>query len=238
MKKYKAILFDMDGTLLPMDYKTFMYGYFKMIMGVLSSLGDDPKTVFEGFQRGIEAMSRNDGSRNNKEAFWEAFKNYITADVEEYIRLSDAFYYSDFEKAKQFTLENPLAKKAVELAHRCSEKVVLATNPMFPKHAQIARISWVGLDESDFALVTDYESDFYTKPQREYYLSICERIGVLPEECLMVGNDEKEDMMGAESAGMDGYLVTDCLIPSETYHWSGERGSFAQLLKKLGDMCE
>lgn len=31
MSKYKAILFDMDGTLLPMDMKTFTEGYFKFL---------------------------------------------------------------------------------------------------------------------------------------------------------------------------------------------------------------
>ncbi len=236
MSKYKAILFDMDGTLLPMEHKVFMHGYFKMILGVLSSFGDDPKVLFDGFLKGIDAMSNTDGTVNNKEAFWGVFKNYINGDVNEYIRISDEFYHGDFEKAKAFTKENPLAVRAVELAHRNGRKVVLATNPMFPKHAQLARVGWVGLGEADFDLVTDYESDSHTKPQKEYYLSICERIGVAPEECLMVGNDERDDMMGAESAGMDGFLLTDCLIPAEGYRWSGERGSFLDLIDKLEKM--
>lgn len=233
MKKYRAILFDMDGTLLPMEHKVFMHGYFKMILGVLSSFGDDPNKLFEGFLKGIDAMNNTDGSMNNKETFWNVLKDYVSGDICEYMRKSDEFYYGDFERARSFTSENPLAVKAVELAHMWDRKVVLATNPMFPRHAQLARIGWVGLSEADFDLVTDYESDSHTKPQKEYYLSVCERIGVLPEECLMIGNDERDDMMGAELAGMDGFLVTDCLIPSQEYTWKGERGSFLDLIDKL-----
>ena len=236
MSKFKAILFDMDGTLLPMDHKTFMHGYFKMILGALSSIGDDPKTLFDGFIKGIDAMSNTDGSVTNKEAFWNTFEKYIKGDVNEYVRVSDAFYYNEFEQAKRFTAENPLALKAVELAHRDGRKVVLATNPMFPRHALLARVSWVGLCENDFDLITDYESDSHTKPQKEYYLSICDRMGVRPEECLMIGNDESDDMMGASEAGMDCFLVTDCLIPCENYHWAGEKGTFLQLIDKLENL--
>ena len=236
MGKYKAILFDMDGTLLPMDHKTFMRGYFRMILSVLSSFGDDPNKLFDGFLKGIDAMNNNDGSVTNKDAFWTVLGNYIDGDIKEYIRISDEFYYGDFEKAKVFTMENPLARRAVELARENGRKTVLATNPMFPLHAQVARVSWVGLGANDFDLITDYESDSHTKPQKEYYLSICDRIGVLPEECLMVGNDERDDMMGAESAGIDGFLLTDCLIPAEGYHFDGERGSFFDLIKKLENL--
>ena len=233
MKKYKAILFDMDGTLLPMEHKTFMHGYFKLIMGVLSSFGDDPNKLFDGFLKGIDAMNNTDGSMTNKDAFWSVLKSYVSRDISEYIKISDEFYYGDFERARSFTSENPLAVKAVELARGNFRKVVLATNPVFPRHAQLARIGWVGLSENDFDLITDYESDSHTKPQKEYYLSICERIGVQPCECLMIGNDERDDMMGAELAGMDGFLVTDCLIPSREYTWKGERGSFSDLIDKL-----
>ena len=236
MSKYKAILFDMDGTLVPMDHKTFMRGYFKLILGVLSSFGDDANTLFAGFMKGIEAMNNTDGSKSNKQTFWDTFSRYIKGDVEEYIRAADEFYYGDFVKAKQFTEENPLAKRAVELARGNGRQVALATNPMFPLHAQLARLSWVGLGADDFDLITDYDSDNHTKPQKEYYLSVCERLGVKPEECLMVGNDERDDMMGASLAGIDCFLITDCLIPCDGYRWEGERGTFAQLVKKLEEI--
>ena len=234
MNKYKAILFDMDGTLLPMEYSTFFKGYFKLILGALVPInGDDPKALYEGFMKGIRAMDAADGTRSNKETFWNVFGQYIKGNVEEYIPVADAFYYNGFEKMRECVGENPLAVTAVELARAHGRKVVLATNPVFPRHAQVARATWVGLSENDFDLITDYDSDSHTKPQKEYYLSICERIGVRPEECLMIGNDESDDMMGASAVGMDCFLVTDYLITCDTYKWEGERGTFEQLIDKL-----
>ena len=42
---YKAILFDMDGTLVPMDNDVFTKGYFKELAKKLSDMGD--KTAYE-----------------------------------------------------------------------------------------------------------------------------------------------------------------------------------------------
>ena len=40
------------------------------------------------------------------------------------------------------------------------------------------------------------------------------KLGVQPEECLMVGNDVTEDMV-TETLGMKAFLLTDCLINKE-----------------------
>ena len=46
-----------------------------------------------------------------------------------------------------------------------------------------------------------------------YYTEISERWGLDPGQCLMVGNDAKEDAAAAD-AGMQVFLLTDCLINS------------------------
>lgn len=62
-------------------------------------------------------------------------------------------------------------------------------------------MNWIGLSEKDFHLITDMESFHFCKPDPRYYLEICEKIGVLPEDCVMYGDDEVND--GAcEKTGM------------------------------------
>ena len=46
---YKAIFFDLDGTLLSQDYNVFSKGYFKLILDELAIIGDDPQAVFYAF---------------------------------------------------------------------------------------------------------------------------------------------------------------------------------------------
>ena len=55
------------------------------------------------------------------------------------------------------------------------------------------------------------------------------RLGVKPEECLMVGNDATEDL-AAREVGMDVFLLTDCLINTKNRDISAcPRGDFAAL---------
>jgi len=230
---YKAILFDMDGTLLPMDMEAFMKVYFKELGAVVAPLGISMEAFVPAIWAGTKAMVKNDGAKKNIDVFWDVFCTLTHADRAAVEPLCDAFYTTDFHKARTATGENPLAVEAVRLAREKAEKVVLATNPLFPMAGQITRMGWVGLSPADFDLVTSYESDRFCKPNPAYYQDICERIGVKPEDCLMIGNDDREDMHCAASLGMDTYLTTDCRLPDAQKPWKGAMGSFAQMVEML-----
>ena len=79
--------------------------------------------------------------------------------------------------------------------------------------------------------MTTYDTERFCKPNPAYYKDIVTRFGYAPEECVMIGNDEYEDIWGAGQAGIEGYLVTDDLIPSEKYPHTGLRGSFVEMLE-------
>lgn len=72
MKK-KTILFDLDGTLLPMDQDAFTRGYFKLLAQKLAPHGYDPAALVDNIWAGTAAMVGNDGKRTNEAAFWDRF---------------------------------------------------------------------------------------------------------------------------------------------------------------------
>ena len=230
---FKAILFDMDGTLLPMDMEAFMKVYFKELGAVVAPLGVPMEAFVPAIWAGTKAMVKNDGAKKNIDVFWDVFCAQTGADRAKIEPLCDAFYTTGFHKARIATGENPLAAQAVRLAREKAEKVVLATNPLFPMAGQITRMGWVGLTPADFDLVTSYETDRHCKPNPAYYVDICQRIGVKPEECLMIGNDDREDMHCAASLGMATYLVTDCRLPWAKKPWEGAMGTFAEMVEML-----
>lgn len=232
----KAVLFDLDGTLLPMDQEKFIGAYFKELAKVVCDDKIDAQTLSNMIWASTKAMVKNDGSRTNKDAFWASFEDAIGKDCERIKPLCDGFYTTKFHNVKAVTKDNLLAKKAVQLAGEKGRKVVLATNPLFPMDGQRTRISWIGLTEDDFEFITSYESDSFCKPNPQYFVSICERLGVKPEECLMVGNDEREDMYAASSIGMNCFLVTDCMIKDDEHPWNGEKGTFEELIRKLSNL--
>ena len=132
---------------------------------------------------------------------------------------------SEFSKA-QF-------QEMLKLAREKAELVVLATNPLFPMVGQRSRMGWIGLAPEDFDLVTAYETDRYCKPNPEYFRDVCRRIGAEPEQCVMIGNDETEDMSAATAAGIPAcFLVTDCRIAGEA-GWDGPQGTFTEMLNWL-----
>lgn len=231
--KYRAILFDMDGTLLPMDMEAFTKGYFKYLAAKLAKHNIKPEALIAAVWAGTADMIKNDGSRTNEDAFWLRFEK-VTGLSKELVNPDCLdFYENEFHQARSLTGENPLAAEAVRAAREKAELVALATNPLFPMVGQKTRMSWIGLSEEDFDLVTSYEGDSYCKPNPAYFTSVCERLGVKPSECLLIGNDEGEDMYAGSQAGLSCYLVTDCSIANKEHPWNGPRGSFADMVAML-----
>lgn len=231
--KYKAILFDLDGTLLPMDMSVFTKGYFKLLAAKLAKYGIEPSKLIDAVWAGTAAMVKNNGKTSNEDCFWEKFSEITGFEKDQVNADCLDFYGNEFNEARKYTKKNPLASEAVRIAHEKSGLVVLATNPLFPLVGQNTRLHWLGLSKEDFDLVTNYEEDIYCKPNPKYFESVCDRIGVSPSECLMIGNDEGEDIAAASVAGLDCYLVTDCLIKKDGFFWEGPKGTFAEMVKML-----
>ena len=89
-------------------------------------------------------------------------------------------------------------------------KIVIATNPIWPLSAQMKRLSWAGIGDINFALVTNIDNMSFCKPQIGYYREICSKISESPADCLMVGDDPANDMVVAK-IGMKTYLTMDSL---------------------------
>ena len=231
--RYQAILFDLDGTLLPMELEPFAKIYFGALARELAPLGITPENLFKPFWAATKAMMVNTTGKTNADVFWETF-SALTGEQREAVEpVCDAFYDVGFQAARAATRENPLAKEAVRLAREKADKVVLATNPLFPMAGQKTRLSWLGLVPEDFDLVTCYTSDRHCKPNPAYFHDICQRLQLDPARCLMIGNDDREDMHCATAAGMDAYLVTDCRLIDKDQPWQGAQGTFAEMVEML-----
>lgn len=233
MMKIKAVLFDLDGTLLPMDQELFVKAYFKLLVARLAKLGYAPDQLVDSIWKGVTAMIKNDGSCINEDAFWRVFKEVYGEEVYKDKPHLDAFYEVEFNRVQPVCGFTPEAKETVELVKDLGKMAVLATNPIFPAAATCNRMRWAGLEPQDFTLYTTCENSRYCKPDLQYYREILEQIGCDPRECLMVGNDVSEDMI-VEELGMKVFLLTDCLINKEDKDISRyPRGGFRELKEYL-----
>ena len=229
----KTVLFDLDGTLLPMDLDIFVKEYFKALAANLATHGYDPEKLIDAVWLGTKDMIHNDGSKINAQAFWDRFTSIFGPQALEDMPLFDEFYRNHFDETKKVCGFDPAAAEAVYRIKEMGLPVVLATNPIFPPAAVEKRITWAGLQPEDFQLYTTYENCRYSKPHPKYYADILAQLNLRPEECLMVGNDTEDDMV-ARQLGMKVFLLTAWLINK-----SGEdisqypHGDFQDLLRYI-----
>lgn len=234
--KITTILFDLDGTLLPMDQDRFTEAYFKMLTKKLLPHGYEPKKLIDSIWVGTAAMVRNTGQQTNEEAFWKKFTELNGEQVLADKPLFEEFYQKDFQQVKDFCGCNPKAAQMVAALKQRGFRLALATNPIFPAVATESRIGWAGLAPEDFEWYTTYENSSYCKPNPDYYRALLEKLKVQPEECLMVGNDASEDA-AALKVGMSFFLLTDCLINKENKDISEyPQGDFDKLLEFVNEL--
>ncbi|MBO5928796.1 MAG: HAD family hydrolase [Clostridia bacterium] len=209
--KTTTVLFDLDGTLLPMNQDEFVKAYFGSLAKKLAPHGYDPDKLIPVIWTGTKEMIKNSGEKTNEAAFWTKFCEIFGERAIDDEPLFARFYEEDFDKVQAVC---GFSEKSAEIIHFLKEKgvnIALATNPIFPSIATKKRIRWAGLAPEDFAFFTTYENAHYSKPNLKYYKEVLNNLGVTAEECLMVGNDVDDDMV-AENLGMKVFLLTDCLI--------------------------
>ena len=226
----RYVLFDLDGTLLPMDQNLFLKTYFGGLAKKLAPLGYDGAELFGAIWKGTEAMIRNDGSVLNETRFWNVMREIYGEKIQDAIPYFDEFYEKDFDGVRAVCGFNPKAAETVRSLKQQGYTVALATQPAFPAAATDRRIRWTGLEPSEFAVYTTFENSRFCKPNGEYYLDVARAIGADPRECLMVGNDISDDMPAAK-VGMQVFLLTDCLIAKEGEDPTAyPNGSFDELM--------
>lgn len=229
-----TVLFDLDGTLLPMDQDIFIKAYFGGLARKLVPHGYDKDNLIKAIWSGTAAMVKNNGIKTNEEVFWDVFCQILGEEAKNDIPLFDEFYANDFCRVRESCGYDAKAAETVRKIKNMGFRVALATNPLFPATATEQRISWTGLSHDEFEYFTHYENSRYCKPNLDYYRDVMKTLNISPEECLMVGNDVGEDMI-AEKLGCKVFLLTACLINKEGRDISVyPNGNFDDLMAYIG----
>ncbi len=233
MPLYKAILFDLDGTLLDSSMEHFLPVYLKALSARVAPYFE-PKAFVQRLLWATEQMAANDGRATNQDVFMAAFFPFEGRQRAELEPVFDAFYAEDFPKLASVTRCKPEARGVVEKIVAMGYDTAVITNPLFPEAAVRERMRWAGVVDLPFKWVTTYENSRYCKPNLRYFDDVCARLGRLAEECLVVG-DEHMDMV-AKNMGCDTYLVEGPMTalqpstPEPTYR--GPLGDLPALLER------
>lgn len=203
----KAILLDLDNTLILFDEARFYQGYFRKIETLFQDIMPPDKFV-QQLIMATRAMVQNNGEMTNAEYFMTAFAQDYKDRRKELWNRFLYFYETEYDHLEaHFTLPDHLYETMDNIV-QTGLKMVLASNPIFPFSVQMKRLAWAKLDHLPFDLVTHIENMSFCKPRIEYYLEISQKINETPENCMMVGNDPVNDLIAAHT-GMKTYWVDD-----------------------------
>lgn len=203
----KAILFDLDNTLILFDEVKFFKAYIKKVAPLMSDIVS-PNILWQLVLKAIKAVLHNNGILTNKEVFFSVFTKGIQDRSEEIWNRFEQFYKNEFDHLKSLVTVNKGISEIFSALTNKKMKIVIASNPFWPSSAMEKRMSWAGLNKEQVHLITHMENMHYCKPRVEYYEEICSKIMIDPTDCLMVGDDPVNDMV-AGKIGIKTFLVTD-----------------------------
>jgi FMN phosphatase YigB (HAD superfamily) len=206
----KAILFDLDGTLLPMNFDRFMNVYFEKMSGYFADLLN-PATLPKSILMGTQTMVADTSELTNETIFMTFFSEYYKDDISKYKGRFETFYKTIFDDVRISTWQSNEMKEVVSYLKTKNIPMVIATNPLFPMEANLRRIKWAGLDPNDFVYITSLEANTKCKPNPKFFKEVLDQTGYEPADVLMVGNDYLEDGV-AITLGIDTYIITDCAL--------------------------
>lgn len=233
----RAVLFDLDDTLLGNNMERFIPHYFSLLSEYAQPLFSDKKTFLRELLAGTQAMIQNQNTTiTNQEVFWSVFSERTGIPRETAEPFFHRFYQQEFPRLQEVTQRRPMARQLVEHCFARQLPVAIATNPLFPLIAIEHRLAWAGVpvSEFDYAMVTAYENVHAAKPHQAYYREVLAAVNAPPEQALMAGDDWANDIAPAAGLGMRVFWIADedAVPPDETIPLAG-RGSLDDLYQFL-----
>lgn len=227
---YKAVLFDLDGTLLRVNMSAFIPRY----VDALAEFCAD-KVKPKKFKKSLQGATRHliyeagDGHSTNEDRMIQYLKRELGLSEETLHSALEHFAKDGFDKLKETVRPISLAQKIISDCSATGVPLVLATNPVFPRFMVEGRMRWGGLNPDDFIYVSCFENSYHCKPQSGYFTDLTTLLKVEPQQCLMVGNDMSHDMAAAD-VGMTTFLVDTWMVDDNLPHGPcHHRGDHSQL---------
>lgn len=205
-----TLLVDLDDTLLGNDMATFVPAYLQGLGKHLSKHAS-PERLLPALLAATQKMIQNERpDRSLEQIFDEAFYPGLGLDKQVMWDSIESFYAEIFPALQVLTRYRPEAEALIEHAIDCGYRVVIATNPLFPRTAILQRLAWAGISPQKYplSLITSYETFHFTKPNPAYFAEILAHLGWPEGPVVMVGDDLLNDIAPARSLGLPAFWVT------------------------------
>ncbi len=205
----KAVLLDLDNTLLHNPDREWVAafrqqwdGHFDTRYSIENASGSLRNAI--GFLN-----SERPSYLTNAEAMLASLASEMPQTEVQLSTAVSRFYEESYPCLQSITSPVAMAAELVETLLAQNLLVAIATNPLFPEAATCERIEWAGLGEfiTEFAFVTHSENMHFAKPSPAYYAETVARVGVEPDETLLIGDSKRNDIDPARAIGIHTWQV-------------------------------
>jgi len=205
----KALLLDLDGTLLDHNIDDFLRGYLKRLSAYMAPWVEPDRLVPQLLKSTSVMLANRHPARTLERTFAEDFYPALGTPEGELLAHFEDFYRQEFPKLISLTRKREAAARLVSSAMNAGLRVAVATNPLFPRIAIDHRLEWAGVPSGPFpySAVTSYETFHSAKPQLAYYTEILGHLGVHAAEAAMIGDNVLDDLLPARALGMATFHV-------------------------------
>ncbi|SEH66588.1 MULTISPECIES: HAD family hydrolase [Atopobiaceae] len=210
----RAILFDLDDTLLDINLTAFITRYVTQKARIVGRITRTPSAlVMAHMAKGYLDVSdpkREDGM-TNLELFNSSYLRRTGVPLDDPI-IADVLDY--YEKNCLWGMKGSMvqarpregARRTIERAQELGLTVALATNPTFTLDCDRVRMEWAEVADIGFARISHIANSTRSKPDARYYQEFISKLGFTPQECLMVGNDARRDFPRPDIALRTAYV--------------------------------
>lgn len=204
-----TILLDLDDTLLKNSTDKFLPAYMFSLSNALTDFAPAAEIVALVMNAIQTMQDNNDPHITNEDAFYAQFLTSLKCTRDEIKPTIDSYYKNEYPKLKGFVHAHPNARALVSELFNADYRVIIATNPLFPKVAVTQRLAWAEVDDFPYALITTMENAHFSKPDPRYYHEILAQFQLSPAETIMVGDDAERDIAPAKSIGIHTWHIAE-----------------------------
>ena len=201
MAEIKAVIFDLDGTLYNKSHLHIHIILNQLLRGKLFILKREREVRaklrgmhFESEEAFYDNFFKNIGKKNARNWYFDCYMPQMAKVLRKHYHLAPW--------VKEYIM--PLREKGV--------KIVVFSDYGFVEE----KLDAIGFERQWADYLFDAPSLGGLKPCRESFLGVCEKIGIEPQHCLMVGDRDDTDGAGAKSVGMQFAKVQKASKPMET----------------------
>lgn len=211
-EKYTAFIFDLYGTLVDIRTNEEKPGLWRKLSEIYSSLGAhyspaELKKIYFLMLRNTAEHVQAQGVRNYGESFLgevdltAVFQSLfheqdVACSRERAALIANLFRMFSRESLKVYAG----VEETLDRLRKMGKKVFLLSNAQ--SDFTRPEIELLGLTEYFDGIMISSEEGC-RKPSPVFFKRLTERYGLMPENCLMIGNDVNTDIRGAETVGMD-----------------------------------